>query len=263
MQQRGGGVELAGYGDDALMFELAPISLWLQDLSEVKALFADWRRSGVTRLQDFLLEDPERARACWDRSRVLKVNKRTLALFEASDLQHLVANLGLIFRDDTFHAYVEELAQLWDGRNQFFSQTVNYTLSGRRLDIEVGGVVLPGYEDDWRRVLVAIKDITARESARRAQALSEQYARGLFEHSPVSLWVEDFTGIKRLLDEVRSRGISDLRVFTDVHPEFVSRCKRASHSLQFSKFVCRSPGYHAATVTSYPLYLLLISCALS
>jgi diguanylate cyclase (GGDEF)-like protein len=224
MQQRGGGVELAGYGDDALMFELAPISLWLQDLSEVKALFADWRRSGVTRLQDFLLEDPERARACWDRSRVLKVNKRTLALFEASDLQHLVANLGLIFRDDTFHAYVEELAQLWDGRNQFFSQTVNYTLSGRRLDIEVGGVVLPGYEDDWRRVLVAIKDITARESARRAQALSEQYARGLFEHSPVSLWVEDFTGIKRLLDEVRSRGISDLRVFTDVHPEFVSRC---------------------------------------
>src|SRR4029077_1504009 len=90
MQQRGGGVELAGYGDDALMFELAPISLWLQDLSEVKALFADWRRSGGTRLQDFLLEDPERTRACWDRSRVLKVNKRTLALFEASDLQHLV-----------------------------------------------------------------------------------------------------------------------------------------------------------------------------
>lgn len=230
MQQRGGGVELAGYGDDALMFELAPISLWLQDLSEVKALFADWRRSGVTRLQDFLLEDPERARACWDRSRVLKVNKRTLALFEASDLQHLVTNLGLIFRDDTFHAYVEELAQLWDGRAKFFSHTVNYTLSGRRLDIELDGIVLPGYENDWRRVLISIKDITARESARRAQALSEQYARGLFEHSPVSLWVEDFTGIKRLLDEVRSRGISDLRVFTDVHPEFVSRCMSESLS---------------------------------
>jgi PAS domain-containing protein len=234
MQQRGGGVELAVYGDDALMFELAPISLWLQDLSEVKTLFADWRRAGVTRLRDFLLENPERARACWERSRVLKVNRRTLDLFEARDPQQLVDNLERIFRDDTFHAYVEELAQLWDGRNQFFSQTVNYTLSGRRLDIEVGGVVLPGYEDDWRRVLVAIKDITARESARRAQALSEQYARGLFEHSPVSLWVEDFTGIKRLLDEVRSRGISDLRVFTDVHPEFVSRSMRASHSLQFS-----------------------------
>jgi len=37
--------------------------------------------------------------------------------------------------------------------------------------------------------------------ATRAQTsarTSEQYACGLFEHSPVSLWVEDFTGIKRL-----------------------------------------------------------------
>ncbi|HSR75343.1 MAG TPA: hypothetical protein VLN57_02050 [Xanthobacteraceae bacterium] len=111
--------------DDAMIFELAPISLWLQDLSEVKTLFADWRKAGVTRLQDFLLEDPRRARACWEKSRVLKVNERTLKLFEAGDLQHLVDNLGVIFRDDTFHAYVEELAQLWEGRSQFFSQTVN------------------------------------------------------------------------------------------------------------------------------------------
>lgn len=41
---------------------------------------------------------------------------------------------------------------------------------------------------------------------------------------PVSLWVEDFSRIKRLLDEVRERGITDFRVFTDVHPEFVRQC---------------------------------------
>jgi diguanylate cyclase (GGDEF)-like protein len=84
--------------------------------------------------------------------------------------------------------------------------------------------VLPGHGHDWSRVLVALEDVTARESARRALALSEQYARGLFEHSPVSLWVEDFSSIKRLMDEIRCRGITDLRVFTDVHPEFVARC---------------------------------------
>ena len=30
--------------------------------------------------------------------------------------------------------------------------------------------------------------------------------------------------IKTLLDELRNRGITDFRVFTDVHPEFVIRC---------------------------------------
>jgi diguanylate cyclase (GGDEF)-like protein len=55
---------------------------------------------------------------------------------------------------------------------------------------------------------------------------SERYARGLFEHSPVSLWVEDFSGVKGRLDEVRALGITDFRVFLDVHPDFVVRCMR-------------------------------------
>ena len=107
---------------------------------------------------------------------------------------------------------------------RLITHSVNYTLSGRRIEIDLKGIVLPGHEHDWSRVLVALEDVTARESARRALALSEQYARGLFEHSPVSLWVEDFSSIKRLMDEIRCRGITDLRVFTDVHPEFVTRC---------------------------------------
>jgi PAS domain S-box-containing protein len=34
---------------------------------------------------------------------------------------------------------------------------------------------------------------------------SEQYARDLFEYSPVSPWVEDFSVVKRLMDDVRAR----------------------------------------------------------
>ena len=55
---------------------------------------------------------------------------------------------------------------------------------------------------------------------------SERYARGLFEHSPVSLWVEDFSVIKRLMDEVRHQGIRDFKTFIKVHPEFVTRCMK-------------------------------------
>ncbi len=73
-------------------------------------------------------------------------------------------------------------------------------------------------------MLLATEDVTDREQARRMLIGSENYARGLFAHSPVSLWVEDFSGVKRLIDEVRMRGITDLRVFTEVHEEFVQRC---------------------------------------
>jgi diguanylate cyclase (GGDEF)-like protein len=84
--------------------------------------------------------------------------------------------------------------------------------------------VLQGHEARWDRVMVSFEDITAAVSARRKLAASEQYARDLFGHSPVSLWVEDFSGVKRLMDEVRAQGIVDFRVFINVHPEFVARC---------------------------------------
>lgn len=205
-------------------FDLAPISLWLEDFSDVRTLFETWRKAGITDVKAYLLEDVARIRECSRRIRVLKVNRKTLSLFQAESFESLTANLGSIFRDDMLQSHVQELAALWNGETEFSSNTVNYTLSGGRLDIQLRGAILPGYEQTWERVLLSIEDVTAREDARRQQVASKQYAEGLFEHSPVSLWVEDFSRIKKLLDEVRDRGITDFRIFTDVHPEFVGQC---------------------------------------
>ena len=206
------------------MFALAPVSLWLEDYSGLKRLFAEWRHAGVTELRAHLFEDPRRVKECSALIKVIKVNRATLGLFEAPTLEHLVASLDRVFRDDMLKTHIDELVQLWDGKTGFSSHTVNYSLTGRRIDIQLKGAILPGHEETWDRVLIAIEDVTGRETARRNLAASDIYARGLFEHSPVSLWVEDFSTIKRLLDEMRDRGIVDFRVFTDVHPEFVTRC---------------------------------------
>jgi len=210
--------------DDAQMFDLAPVSLWIEDYSDVKALFEQWQAQGVDDIEQYLLANPERVLQCSQRIRILKVNRKTLSLFGARDLDHLMVSLSLVLRDDTFKSHVSELAQLWSGRTHFSSHTVNYTLSGERLDVQLHGAVLPGHEQSWDRVMIAIEDVTEREGARRRLAASENYAFGLFAHSPVSLWVEDFSGVKRLIDDVRLRGIEDFRVFTDVHEEFVARC---------------------------------------
>lgn len=209
---------------DSKMFDIAPVSLWEEDYSGLKALFAEWRAAGVADLGAYLREDLSRVKTCSSRLRVLRVNRKTLSLLEADGLGHLVDNLDRVFRDDMLHAHIDELVQLWNGQTEFTSHTVNYTLGGKRLDIQLKGTLVPGYETSWERVLVAIEDVTERETARRGLASSEEYARGLFHHSPVSLWVEDFSCVKRLIDEIRLKGIIDFRVFTDVHPEFVTRC---------------------------------------
>ncbi|MEM5345537.1 sensor domain-containing diguanylate cyclase [Paraburkholderia azotifigens] len=221
--------------DDSEMFDLAPVALWLEDFSGVKALFEDWRAQGVTDLRAHIGSDLKRVGECARRIRVIKVNQKTLSQFEAADFSSLTDNLSTVFRDDMLKTHLEELCQLWAGQDHFTSQTVNYTLGGRRLDVLLKGKILPGHEDGWDRVLVSTEDITELEGARHRVTTAEQYVRGLFEYSPVSLWVEDFSAVKRLLDEARAAGITDFRTFTDVHPEFVERCMAEIHVLDVNQ----------------------------
>jgi diguanylate cyclase (GGDEF)-like protein len=155
---------------------------------------------------------------------VLSVNRRTLSLFAASSQAELLDNLDKVFRDDMHDQVAIELEQLWSGALEFSNQTVNYALDRRRLDVLIHARILPGHEDTWSRMLVSLEDVTPQVQAAQQQRRSERYARDLFEHSPVSLWVEDFSAVKRLLDGVRAQGIQDFKTFIKVHPEFVSRC---------------------------------------
>ncbi|MCY1666963.1 sensor domain-containing diguanylate cyclase [Rhizobium sp. SL86] len=206
------------------IFNLAPIPMWIEDFSEVKRQFEEWRAQGVTDIRGFLRADLQRIADCASRIRVIDVNRKTLEVFEASDLAHLTDNLGQVFRGEMLESHINELSALFDERTEFESNTVNYSLSGRRMDIQLRGTVMPGFEATLERVLLTTEDVTEREDACRAEAKNRCYAEGIFEHSPVSLWVEDFSRIKQMLEELRICGIVDFRVFTDVHPEFVRQC---------------------------------------
>ena len=206
------------------LFDLAPVSLWLEDFSLLKRFFDRLRAEGVVDLKAHLRRFPELVSEGASCIRVLKVNRKTLALFGAKDLEELRAGLGQIFRGDMLERVLEEWSELWAGRLEFVNQTVNYTLDGRRLEVVVRARILQGHEDQWGRVMVSLEDVTEATTHLARLTRSERYARDLFEHSPVSLWVEDFSAVKRLLDGAKAQGIVDFQTFIRVHPEFVTRC---------------------------------------
>ncbi len=224
------------------MFELAPTSLWLEDFSALKQLFDAWRAEGVTDLREHLAQDPARVHQCIACYKVLRVNQRTLELFAASSQTELMHNLDKVFRDDMQTQVAHELSQLWAGAPEFTNQTVNYALDGRRLDVKIRARILPGHEATWSRVLVSLDDVTAQVQSALKLQRSERYARDLFEHSPVSLWVEDFSAVKRLMDGVRAQGIRDFKTFIKVHPEFVSRCMEEIRVIDINQLTLKMFG---------------------
>ena len=68
----------ADHRDDAEMFDLAPVSLWLEDYSGVKRLFDAWRQDGVTDCARICWPIPHASSECSEQIKVLKVNRATL-----------------------------------------------------------------------------------------------------------------------------------------------------------------------------------------
>ncbi|MEN3111562.1 diguanylate cyclase domain-containing protein [Uliginosibacterium paludis] len=224
------------------LFEHAPIALWLEDFSGIKACFARWRADGVEDIDAFFAANPAAVDECAAAIRIIAVNQRTLALVGAADQGELVANLQRIFSGDMNYQHAHDMAALWRGEGGFSSQSVNYTIRGERIDVLINARILPGHEEDWQRVIVSVEDITARARAEEQLRRSEAYAQGLFEHSPVSLWVEDFSRIRVLINEVREAGIQDFRTFLNVHPEFVSLCMQEIQVLDVNRQTLRMFG---------------------
>jgi len=77
--------------------------------------------------------------------------------------------------------------------------------------------------------LAGVNDALAHEIGERIQAeetlfQSRERYRGFFENSPISLWEEDFSEVKKFVDGLRAKGVSDVALHFRTHPEAVAEC---------------------------------------
>jgi len=148
---------------------------------------------------------------------VLDVNRRTLELFGASSKEELIAGLDQVFRDEMGNHFAKELTDLWNGNLAYTREGVNYSLNGEPINIQLDFRVMPGHEEDFGWVLVAIQDITARKKAEEYlrylgthDALTGLYNRAYFEETilkleasrsdPVSIIIIDLNNLKQVND---------------------------------------------------------------
>ena len=209
------------------LFENAPISLWEEDYSALKAYLDELRTQGVTDLKAHLTKHPEAIEHCMGLIRVLNVNRKTLELFEAPDKAALLSSLDKVFRDEMQAHFTDELVDMWNGKTSYEREGINYALSGEPINVHLDWRLMPGHEQDFRWVLVAIQDITARKKAEdylrylgTHDVMTSLYNRGFFEDAmkkvgdagthPVSIIIADLDRLKYVNDHFGHRAGDDL-----------------------------------------------------
>ncbi len=67
-------------------------------------------------------------------------------------------------------------------------------------------------------------EVSKRIHKEKALKESEEDFRVLFENNPVSCWLEDFSSVKKYFDNLKEKGVSDIKEYFRDHPKAVTRC---------------------------------------
>lgn len=150
------------------LFEDSPISLWLEDFSEVKRRLDQLKENGVVDLATYLREHPGFVIECVQSIRILDVNSATLKLYHAREKSELLGSLSQMLSSVPPDQFEYELIQIANRQFNFEREVIDQTLTGENIYVNVRWSVVHGYEDTLAKVIVSTVDITERKQAEAA-----------------------------------------------------------------------------------------------
>lgn len=156
------------------LFDQSPSSTWEEDFSTVKLYLNDLQTKGVTDLKEYFKEHPEEIGVCTKKVKIVDVNRKTLEIYGTKNKSELIASLNKFFNPEADMNFIDHLLSIANNELFYSAETVNRTMDGKIIDIQLLANVVPGYEKDYSKVLVSVIDITKQKRRDKQIALDLQ-----------------------------------------------------------------------------------------
>ena len=217
------------------LFDESPVSMWETDWSGLKIFVDELRAQGITDLRAYLEANPDVVADAVSRVKVIDFNRSTLQIYRVSSREALLEKMDQFLADTYWNHMPELISAFAEGETRFVSEGPERTLDGGEILVRITREIPEGYRDDWVRVIQIVEDVTEQKDAETALRQSEARFRDLFDSAPISMWEEDWTGLKTLIDDLRGQGVDDLlQYFTD-KPEAIAALRHRIKVLDFNE----------------------------
>ncbi|OKY75969.1 MAG: hypothetical protein BM485_06445 [Desulfobulbaceae bacterium DB1] len=161
------------------LFENSPCVIAVADFSGIKDYLGVLPGKAVADYEGFFRENPGEINACLSRLAISEVNQAALQMFGAAARQEMIDGLSLIIGPKTPAMTVAALAAIGGGHTSFEQEIILNHLSGTELYGIMRWNVVPGFEENYQRVIISYNDITARKLAESRLAQKKTRLRHL------------------------------------------------------------------------------------
>lgn len=155
------------------LFEYAPISIWEEDFSEVKAYLNRLSEQGVNDFAHYFDNHPEEITTIAGLVNIKNVNRATLKMFGVSSRDELLSNISSYFTSESMKIFIDEIVSFMNGSLTYQNLLPIQSLNGTPMILDLKANILPGYEENWDKVMVSFVDVTEQKQAQAALVESE------------------------------------------------------------------------------------------
>ena len=230
-----------GFDEESYLEAVKKVPIWSQEqltsyLYFIKGLITVISESGLEKLKEIevrkqIEENQEAQRAILQtamdgfwladiQGRLLEVNDAYCRMSGYSEKELLTMNISdleVFEKDIDTDKHIKKI--MAQGEDRF--ETRHRRKDGSIFDIEISVQYRPTQE---KPLIAFLRDITGRRQTELALHKSELRYQTLFEHSPISVWEEDFSEFKAYIESFKSKVTHNWRNFFESHPEQVANC---------------------------------------
>ncbi|HEB29364.1 MAG TPA: PAS domain S-box protein, partial [Spirochaetes bacterium] len=173
------------------IFQNALVSLWENDLSEVRAAVDRLKSRGIENFRKYLDENPDFIKKASEMIKVLDVNDMALKLYGAVTKKELLGPLDKFIEKigalESLSLIKEEIIAIAEGKKYIEHEVMSRTLHGDRLDLLVN-LTIPPDKEKYTNMLISAVDITKRKKAEEELRKSENLYKTLIENLPLYIY---------------------------------------------------------------------------
>ena len=157
------------------LFELSPVAMWEEDVSEFNNYFKILRNQGIEDFQEYFKVHPEEIEKLPGLVKILDVNKACLDLFGASDKQHLIDSRDKIYRKDSLPVFLDAAILLTGGEKMVEMENINYNIkTGKGMHVSFRSTMVLDQFGEKSKGIVTIIDISERKKLEKTRVELEQ-----------------------------------------------------------------------------------------